>query len=140
MSGTMIEGHVFRFASCQFGQKTSGSPLGALVRSVARYFARLPTPVHVAAWVDDLIFIMTTPEHGDCPGFDGGCPVCQEYHGRALDVQQLWQDKARRLKIPLSKKGHAAGQAGAYTGVGIDTHRGRFLMLPEKLESMPTGA
>ena len=136
MSGIMIEGHVFRFASCQFGQKTAGSPLGALVRSVARYFARLPTPVHVAAWVDDLIFIMKTPEHGECAGFEGGCPVCQEYHDRALDVQRLWQDKARRLNIPLSEKGHVVGQAGAYTGVGIDTHRGRFLMLPEKLKSL----
>ena len=136
MSGIMLEGHIFRFASCQFGQKTAGSPLGALVRSVARYFARLPTPVHVAAWVDDLIFTMKTPEHGDCPGFEGGCAVCQEYHGRAMDVQKLWQDKARRLNVPLSEKGHAAGQAGAYTGVGIDTHRGLFLMLPDKRESM----
>ena len=66
MSGIMIEGFIFRFAACQFGQKTAGSPLGALVRSVARFFARLPTPVHVAAWVDDLIFIMSTPPHGDC--------------------------------------------------------------------------
>ena len=32
MSGIMIEGHIFRFASCQFGQKTAGSPLGAKVR------------------------------------------------------------------------------------------------------------
>ena len=136
MSGIMIEGHVFRFASCQFGQKTAGSPLGALVRSVARFFARLPTPVHVAAWVDDLIFIMKTPEHGDCSGLAGGCPVCQEYHSRALDVQQMWHDKARRLNIPLSEKGHTVGQTGAYTGVGIDTYQGRFRMLPEKRESM----
>ena len=27
MSGIMIEGHIFRFAACQFGQKTAGSPL-----------------------------------------------------------------------------------------------------------------
>ena len=40
-NGIMIDGHIFRFASCQFGQKTAGSPLGAIVRSVARYFARL---------------------------------------------------------------------------------------------------
>jgi hypothetical protein len=72
------------------GQKTAGSPLGSIVRAVARYFARLPDPVHVASWVDDLIFIMSTPEHGECAGFVGGCPVCTEYHGRALKVQELW--------------------------------------------------
>jgi hypothetical protein len=65
LSGIMIDGFVFRFAACQFGQKTAGSPLGSIVRAVARYFARLPDPVHVASWVDDLIFIMSTPEHGE---------------------------------------------------------------------------
>ena len=73
LSGIMIDGHVFRFAACQFGQKTAGSPLGCIVRSVARFFARLTEPIHVAAWVDDLIFIMATPEHGECAGFAGGC-------------------------------------------------------------------
>ena len=46
MSGLSIEGHVFRFAACQFGQKTAGSPLNSLVMSVARYFARLPQEIH----------------------------------------------------------------------------------------------
>jgi hypothetical protein len=43
--GIMIDGFVFRFAACQFGQETAGSPLGSIVRAVARYFARLPDPV-----------------------------------------------------------------------------------------------
>jgi hypothetical protein len=74
LSGILIDGFVFRFAACQFGQKTAGSPLGCLVRrTVARFFARLTELVHVAAWVDDLIFIMSTPEHGKCDGFEGGC-------------------------------------------------------------------
>ena len=59
----VIDWHVFRFAACQFGQKTAGSPLSSIVRSVARFFSLLTNPVHVAAWVDDLIFIMSTPEH-----------------------------------------------------------------------------
>ena len=86
MSGIMIEGHIFRFAACQFGQKTAGSPLNSIVRSVARYFARLPTPVHVAAWVDDLFFSLSTPPHPVCAGHKGGCPVCEEYYGYALDA------------------------------------------------------
>ena len=44
-----------------FGQKPAGSLLGSMVRAVARFFARLTYPVHVAAWEDDLIFVMSTP-------------------------------------------------------------------------------
>ena len=96
---------------------------------------------HVASWVDDLIFIIATPEHGECAGFEGGCPVrygpvCAEYHGRALKVQDKWIAKANSLKIPLSAKGHAVSQKGSYTGVGIDSFTGRFTMLPDKLASM----
>ncbi len=100
----MIDVFVFRLAACQFGQKTTGSPLGCLVRAVARFFARLTEPVHGAAWVDDLIFIMATPVHGECAGFEGGCAVCGEHYGRALKVprQEMWQAKARSLNIPLS--------------------------------------
>lgn len=32
------------------------TPLGAIRRAVVRYFERLSVPVHVAAWVDGLIF------------------------------------------------------------------------------------
>jgi hypothetical protein len=90
----------------------------------------------VATWVDDLIFIMATPEHGECAGFEGGCAICGEYYGRALKVQEMWQAKARSLNIPLSANGHSVGQRGAYTGLVIDTHKGRFHMLQEKLASM----
>jgi hypothetical protein len=80
-------------------------------------------PVHVAAWVDDLIFIMSTPEHGECDGFEGGCAVCGDYYGRALKVQEMWQAKASVLNIQLSAKGHAVGQRGAFTGLAIDKHK-----------------
>jgi hypothetical protein len=62
----------------------------------------------VAAWVDDLIFIMATPEHGECAGYEGGCAVCGEYYGRALKVQEMWQAKARLLNIQLLAKGHSS--------------------------------
>ena len=71
-----MSGIVFRFAACQFGQKTAWGPLGCLVRAVARFFAQLTDPV--PSWIDDLIFIMSTPEHGECAGFEGGCAVCEE--------------------------------------------------------------
>ena len=52
---------------------------------VARFFAR---PIHVAFWVDDLIFIMSTHEHSDCD-FKDGCAVYGEFYGRALKVQEM---------------------------------------------------
>jgi hypothetical protein len=42
LSGIMIHCFVFRFAACQFGQKTAGSPLGSIVRVVARYSRGYP--------------------------------------------------------------------------------------------------
>ena len=129
MSGIMIGGHIFRLASGQFGRKTAGSPLGALVRSVARSFARPLAPVHAAARVDDLAFVMRTPPHGDRAGFEGGCEVRAEHRGRARRAQGLWRDKARRLSLPLSEKGREVARQGAVTGVGVGTLRGRFVML-----------
>ena len=129
LRGIVIDGHTFRFAACQFGQKkTAGSPLGRLV-------PRLSDQLHVAAWVDDLLLIMSTPVHVECAGFDGGCEVCVESHGKALKIQEAWLEKARALNIPLSAKGHTVGQRGAYTRVAIDTFAGCFSM-PEKLQSM----
>ena len=51
MSGIFFDGHIFIFASFQFGQKTADSPLGS---AIELYFVQLSSPVHVAAWVDDL--------------------------------------------------------------------------------------
>ena len=137
MSGISIAGHIFRFAACQFGQKTAGSPLNSLVMSVAQFFARLPDPVYVAAWVDDLHFSMRTPPHPPCLGHVGGCPVCQTAYERAVQAEALWRQKAKALNLPLSDgKGHSVAQGGPFTGVHIDTLHGRYSMLADKLASM----
>ncbi len=73
-SGILFDGFIFRFAACQFGQKTAGSPLGCLVRAVASFFARLTEPAHTLA--DALIFGRSTPEHDECAGFEGCGAVC----------------------------------------------------------------
>ena len=128
MSGLRIHGHVFRFAACQFGQKTAGSPLNSVVMSVARYFGRLPDPVHVAAWVDDLHFSMRTPPHPPCLGHEGGCETCVATYHRAVAAEAVWHAKAAILNLPRAPgKGHSAAQGGAFTGVHIDTFRGRYL-------------
>ena len=137
MSGLSISGHVFRFAACQFGQKTAGSPLNCLVMSVARFFARLPTPVHVAAWVDDLHFSMRTPDHPPCAGHVGGCQVCAAAYERAVQAEALWRSKAKALNLPLSEgKGHSVAQGGPFTGVHVDTLSGKYTMLADKLASL----
>ena len=137
MSGLCIAGHVFRFAACQFGQKTAGSPLNSLVMSVARYFSHLPDPVHVAAWVDDLHFSMRTPPHPQCDGFIGGCPTCISAHAKACEMEKLWLAKAKALNLPLSDgKGHSVAQGGPFTGVFVDTFLSQYRMLHEKLEGI----
>ena len=124
LSGISIDGHVFRFAATQFGQKTAGSPLSSLVSCIGRYFARLSRPVHVAAWVDDLHFSLSTPPHPTCAGHAGGCPVSSEYYGYAVEAQAMWREQARRCNLPLSAgKGHEVAQGGAFTGVHLDTAR-----------------
>jgi hypothetical protein len=139
MSGLRIHGHIFRFAACQFGQKTAGSPLNSVVMSVARYFGRLPDPIHVAAWVDDLHFSMRTPPHPPCAGFIGGCEVCAATHRRAVAAEALWHAKSEALNLPRAPgKGHSAAQGGAFTGVHIDTFLDRYSMLPDKLDSLHT--
>jgi hypothetical protein len=45
-------------------------------------------------------------------------------------------DQAQPLSIPLSAKGHDIGQTVSFTGVGLDSFRCRFFMLPDKLASM----
>jgi hypothetical protein len=102
MSGLCIDWHVFLFAACQFGLKTAGSQLNSLVMSVARYLARLPTPVHVAAWVDELHFSMSTPPHQQIQGKEGGCPTCVEFYGHALRAQALCRSKAAGLGLTQS--------------------------------------
>ncbi len=54
-------------------------------------------------------------------------------------MQAMWQEKARALNNTLlSAKGHAIGQRGAFTGLAIDTFKGRFYMLPDMLACMVT--
>ena len=52
-----------------------------------------------------------------------------EHRGRARRAQGLRRDKARRLSLPLSEKGHEVARQGTFTGVGVGTLRGRFVTL-----------
>ena len=50
-------------------------------------------------------------------------------------MQRFWQEKAAKLRIPLSKKAHEVSQTGSFTGLAIDTFSGVFSMRPDKLAS-----
>jgi hypothetical protein len=52
------------------------------------------------------------------------------------ELWSLWHAKASKLNIPLSAKGHLVGQSGAFNGVAIDSFKGRFSMLPDKMASL----
>ena len=137
LSGIMINGFIFRFAACQFGQSTAGSPLNSLILCISRYFASLPDPVHVSAWVDDLHFSIATPLHPPCLGHKGGCPTCALSYEKAVLAQDHWFALAHALNLPLSKgKGFTVSQSGAFTGFNIDTYLGTITMLTEKFDSV----
>jgi hypothetical protein len=67
-----------RFQICRLPVRSEdgGPRLAALFAQWFCFFARLTD--RVPSWIDDLIFIMSTPEHGECAGFEGGCAVCEE--------------------------------------------------------------
>ena len=95
LSGIMIDGLVFRFAAFRPGQMTAGSPLGCLVRAVALLRSHTGRGTRC-------IVGRRTSEHGPVASFEGCCPVCEEYHGRALKVQERWQEQARKLNTGIS--------------------------------------
>ena len=132
----MINGFIFCFAACQFGQQTAGSPLNSLILCISRYFASLRDPVHVSAWVDDLHFSIATPLHPPCLGHKGGCPTCALSYKKAVLAQDRFA-LAHALNLPLSKgKGFTVSQTGAFTSFNIDTYLGTITMLTEKFDSV----
>ena len=67
---------------------------------------------------------------------DSTCEVCKEYHQSCPESAGNVAGEGPHLNTSLSDKSHAVGQRGNFTGVAINTYKGRFYMLPEKLASM----
>ena len=74
MFGLCIEGHVSRFAVCQFGHKVSNGPLW-VTNTVCSYESRVHG-IDAQAFVDDLLKSLAVALHDQCQGIEGGCPVC----------------------------------------------------------------
>jgi hypothetical protein len=128
MSGISIAGHIFRFAACQFGQKTAGSPLNALNTSHA-----FPTPY---TWQPGLT-ICTFPcarqntHHASATRADA--PPAARRTTKPCSLRLSGGERPKPLTFP-SRKGKDIPRP--FTGVHIDTYTGRFSMLADKLAAM----
>ncbi len=146
--------HNFRFAACQFAQKSEGIPLNYLVLSVANYFARLSHPVHIATWVDDLYFSMRFPNHpawlpgrGPLAGKGEGTQsaVGPLSYGKGHTVAQgdlfTLLDRATHVQVKRTGVSNSVALVRSWTGqpmsksVLLDTLHGTYTMLTDKLKS-----
>ena len=86
--GIMLNSHCFRFASCQFGHKTSNGPLAVLTDAILKYLSRLRN-LDGSCYVDDFIFVYHNEYHGECVGSDGGCAECAR-HAPKAEIEQAF--------------------------------------------------
>ena len=136
-SGIMLFWCVFRFACCQFGKATAHGPLNAYVQCLIRYFASLPEPISVQAWVDDLLASVRGVVHDFCNGLAGGCAQCAENKEAATRAFETFCSICRQLHVWFSDgKGFAPDQIGEFTGIIINTVLGLFSVSPAKLENI----
>ena len=136
--GIQLNGHTMLFASFQFGIKVAGSPLSTLLRSVVHRIEESEFHPRVAHWVDNLLGVVSVPEHASCLGSVGGCPVCLQFSADATASEQFTDGLLHDLGIPLSDKGHPASQQGCFTGIRHDTVKGLFLIPEDKLARLGT--
>ena len=133
-SGIMLFWCVFRFACCQFGKATAHGPLNSYIQCLIRYFANLSPPTSLQAWVDDLLGSVRAAPHAHCEGLEGGCATCAENFRTACLAYDHFCAICRQLNIFFSAgKGFRPRQLGDYTGIFMDTVKGRFTVSPEKL-------
>ena len=71
--GIMLNGHCFRFASCQFGHKTSNGPLAVLTDAILNYLSRLRN-LDGSCYVDDFILCITTSITANVSALTEGVP------------------------------------------------------------------
>lgn len=142
-SGICLEGHLFRFAAAQFGQKLAGSPLNALffpiMRHLVRRFSRFGQLMGLLCflWVDDMLLAQNILEHGRCGGIGAGCVTCTAAAAAFRTAQSYWHALACELGITLSlSKRQNISQRAEYTGIVLDTIQGRFFIPEKKLQKL----
>lgn len=137
MLGICVNGITFRFASAQFGLKTSGCPLATIVRSLSTYVQK-KWHLNIGDWVDDLLFVHTTPPHPPCLGATSGCRICQAAVDSCAAKEAAVKAFLPTLGISLSAKGHSSAQFGEFLGLQHDTVRGIYLVPEDRIASIVT--
>ena len=150
MEGARLDGHTVRITASHFGQTTAGSPLASMLNCIRRSLARRkgglgPSPLPGLArgailsvvWVDDTVMVTKAAAHGICGGLDAGCIECFLLKVEADAAQHFVRGLFADLHIKLTDgKRQVAAQRVTYTGVVLDTVKGRFFCPADKLATL----
>ena len=134
----MLNGQCFRFASCQFGHKTSNGPLAVLTVAILNCLSHSRNP-DGSCYVDDFIFVDHNEYHGECVRADGGCAECVRHAPKAEIQQAFTYEVLDNPHMRRNEKGHSYAQHGEYIGVEIDTVKRWFKLTAKKLAKLKAG-
>ena len=88
-------------------------------------------------WVDDMLLAQNVVAHGQCGGLLLGCDICLSAARCFGAAQSYWHSLAADLGVTLSPpKRQEISQQVEYTGVVMDTIRGRFFIPGKKLAKL----
>ena len=134
MFGLCVDGHVSRFAVCQFGHKVSNGPLWVLTNTVCSYTSR-QHDVDTAAFVDDLLNALAVLLHEQCGGLEGNCPICTAAFERARTKMAFLDRMMKDCGLEYSLKGDMRIlQRHLFIGIIFDTLKGRLFIAKEKFD------
>jgi len=125
-----------RFATVQFGGRTSNGPLSLLVDALFEILRRLKPDIGGGGFVDDLMFWLLFIWHGLCAGLDGGCEQCALNAAIARQVEAFVDELMDELHLERSDKNGQVGQRGIFLGIWIDAYKGRLLLTDQKWEKL----
>ena len=109
----MLNGQCFRFASCQFGHKTSNGPLAVLTVAILNCLSHSRNP-DGSCYVDDFIFVDHNEYHGECVRADGGCAECVRHAPKAEIQQAFTYEVLDNPHMRRNEKGHSYAQHGIH--------------------------
>ena len=134
MFGLCVDGHVSRFAVCQFGHKVSNGPLWVLTNTICAYESRAHG-VDSQAFVDDLFKALAVAIHTLCGGLEGDCPICMAALEEAKAKMTFLDNMMRECGLEYSTKGDMRIlQRHLFIGIIFDTLKGRIFIAKEKLD------
>jgi hypothetical protein len=131
-----VEGHVGRFAACQFGHKVSNTGLAILTDAVVVYASR-KLEIDSGAFVDDFLNAIMVLFHEVCAGLVGDCPICTAAAAAAQKRFDSLDTMMRECALIFSTKGDmSVAQRHVFLGIIFDTHLGRLFVTEEKFSKL----